>query len=228
MILELRREMALNTLVFETLGQPEKEREFKLKQLKKWGFDLIFGRKNGEETYFASADRKVGDKYTEDENQFEVVEILKELPKNKKVFAHIEMIEGRAYLCVDLREGEENLEILRIPAGEVLLAFLKKHKLIQTIEALRNIGTAAVLLKKKGDEGKPYPYEELPPVFRRFLRDAKKVEKEMGFGRIALAYFGENKEGIERYWAEWMVPTIALFDEKIAQKVDKNLAGLPK
>jgi hypothetical protein len=226
MILELRREMALNTLVFETLGQPEKEREFKLKELKKWGFDLIFGKKNGEETFFASTDRKEGDKFETQGDNYEVVEILKELPKNKKVYAHIEMIEGRAYLCVDLREGDDNIEILRIPAGEVLLAYLKKQKLFQIIEALRNIGSASVLLKKKGDEGKPYPFEELPPLFRRFLRDCKKVEKEMEFGRIALAYFGENKEGIQRYWMEWMVPTIALFDGKIAQKIDKNLALL--
>jgi len=226
MIAELRREMALNTLVFETLGKPEKEREFKLKQLKKWGFDLLFGKKNGEETYFASADRKVGDKYEEGENSFEVIEVLKELPKNKKVFAHIEMVEGRAYLIAELREGDQNIEILNIPVGEVLIAFLKKHKFINIIEALRNIGSAAVLLKKRGDEGKPLPYEELPPVIRRFLRDGKKVEKEMEFGRMAVAYFGENKEGIPRYWVEWMVPTIALFDEKLAEKIDKNLALL--
>ncbi|NPA88381.1 MAG: TIGR00703 family protein, partial [Epsilonproteobacteria bacterium] len=54
MITELRREQLLNTLVFETLGAPEREREFKIKSLKKWGFDLVFGKKDGEETYFAA------------------------------------------------------------------------------------------------------------------------------------------------------------------------------
>ncbi len=226
MITEIREAMLLNTLVFETLGEPQKEREFKIKALKKWGFDLIVGKKNGESTYFmAKEGKKSGQKYEEEGVSYEVQEVLKELPKNKKIFAHIEMIEGRAYLCVDLRE-EENIEILRLPAGEILLAFLKKHKFIKVIEALRNLGSAASLVKHHGEEGRPLSFEELPPVPRRFLRDAKKIEKEMGFGRIALAYFGENKEGKARYWMEWMVPTIALFDEHISQKIDKTLVEL--
>ena len=224
MITELRREQLLNTLVFETLGEPSREREFKIKSLKKWGFDLVFGKKDGEETFFAAADKKAGDKYTENEVEHEVIEVLKELPKNKKMYAKIEMIEGKAYLYVYLREDDIDTPVLHIPAGEILLAFLKKHKFIHIIEALRNLGSAASLVKKHGDEGKPLPFEELPPVARRFLRDAKKIEKEMGFGRIALAYFGENKSGEARYWLEWMVPTIALFDEQISQKIDKALA----
>jgi uncharacterized protein (UPF0128 family) len=44
-ITDLKELNAINTLVFETLGQPEKEREFKLKSLKKWGFDLLLGKK---------------------------------------------------------------------------------------------------------------------------------------------------------------------------------------
>jgi uncharacterized protein (TIGR00703 family) len=224
MITELRREQLLNTLVFETLGEPSREREFKIKSLKKWGFDLVFGKKDGEETFFAAADKKAGDKYTENEVEHEVIEVLKELPKNKKMYAKIEMIEGKAYLYVYLREDDIDTPVLHIPAGEILLAFLKKHKFIHIIEALRNLGSAASLVKKHGDEGKPLSFEELPPVARRFLRDAKKIEKEMGFGRIALAYFGENKSGEARYSLEWMVPTIALFDEQISQKIDKALA----
>jgi len=224
MITELRREQLLNTLVFETLGEPSREREFKIKSLKKWGFDLVFGMKDGEETYFAAVDKKAGDKYTENEVEHEVIEVLKELPKNKKMYAKIEMIEGKAYLYVYLREDDIDTPVLHIPAGEILLAFLKKHKFIHIIEALRNLGSAASLVKKHSDEGKPLPFEELPPVARRFLRDAKKIEKEMGFGRVALAYFGENKSGEARYWLEWMVPSIALFDEQISQKIDKALA----
>ncbi|BCD68820.1 TIGR00703 family protein [Nitratiruptor sp. YY09-18] len=226
MLTELREKMLLNTLVFETLGAPEKEREFKIKSLKKWGFDLLFGKKNGQDSYFVAAEdkHKSGDTYESEGSSYEVTEVLKELPKNKKIYAHIEMIEGRAYLCADLREGDENIEILRLPAGEILLAYLKKHKFIKVIEALHNLGSAASLVKHHGEEGKPLPFEELPPIPRRFLRDAKKIEKEMGFGRIALAYFGENKEGKARYWMGWMVPTIALFDEHIAQKIDKTLA----
>ncbi len=224
MITELRESQLLNTLVFETLGNPEREREFKIKQLKKWGFDLVFGKIDGEEGFFAASDKNIGDKYEENEKSYEVVEILKELPKNKKLFAKIEMIEGRAYLYVYLREDDIDTPILHIPAGEILVAFLKKHKFIKILEAIRNLGSAASLVKKHGDEGKPLSFEELPPVARRFLRDAKKIEKEMGFGRIALAYFGENKSGEARYWMEWMIPTIALFDEKISEKIDKTLA----
>ncbi|QCT94097.1 TIGR00703 family protein [Caminibacter mediatlanticus TB-2] len=225
MITEVREAMLLNTLVFETLGQPEKEREFKLKSLKKWGFDLVFGKKDGEDAFFGVEEgKKVGDKFNKDDVEYEVKEILEKLPKNKKMFAKIEMVEGRAYLYVYLREDDIDTPILYIPAGEVLLAFLKKHKFIKIIEAIRNIGSAANLVKKHGDEGKPVSFEELPPVARRFLRDAKKIEKEMGFGRVALAYFGENKSGEARYWLEWMVPTIALFDEKISEKIDKALA----
>ena len=225
MITEVREAMLLNTLIFETLGQPEKEREFKLKSLKKWGFDLVFGKKDGEDAFFGVEEgKKVGDKFNKDDVEYEVKEILEKLPKNKKMFAKIEMVEGRAYLYVYLREDDIDTPILYIPAGEVLLAFLKKHKFIKIIEAIRNIGSAANLVKKHGDEGKPVSFEELPPVARRFLRDAKKIEKEMGFGRVALAYFGENKSGEVRYWLEWMVPTIALFDEKISEKIDKALA----
>jgi len=224
MITELREAQLLNTLVFETLGNPEKEKEFKIKQLKKWGFDLVFGKIDGEEGFFAVADKKEGDKYEENEKSYEVVEILKELPKNKKLFAKIKMIEGRAYLFVYLREDDVDTPILHIPAGEILITFLKKHKFIKVLEAIRNLGSAVSLVKKHGDEGKPLSFEELPPVARRFLRDAKKIEKEMRFGRIALAYFGENKSGEARYWMEWMVSTIALFDEKISEKIDKALA----
>ncbi len=225
MLSEHKRKLLLDTLVFETLGQPEKEREFKIKSLKKWGFDLLSAKSGEKSTIFALSEGKsVGDTFTQENSQYTITEIFKELPKNKKIFAHIEMMEGKAYLCVDLREDEQTQEILRIEAGEILLAFLHKHKFVKIIEALHDIGTAATLIKHHGEEGKPLSFEELPPVARRFLREAKKIEKEMGFGRVALAYFGENKDKKARFHLNWMVPTIALFDEHIAQKIDKTLA----
>jgi uncharacterized protein (TIGR00703 family) len=225
MVEQLKEAMLLNTLVFETLGKPEKEREFKLKSLKKWGFDLVFGKKEGKDSYFLSKDKKIGDKYEEEGSSYEITEILKELPKNKKVYAHIEMIEGVAHLCIDLKD-EEDIQLLCLPAGEILIAFLKKHKFVHLLSALRDLGSAATIAKHQGEEGKALPFEELPPVIRRFLRTAKKIEKEMEFGRISLAYFGENKDKKERYKMEWMVPSIALFDEHIAQKIDKALVEL--
>jgi len=226
-LLELRETQALNTLIFETLGKPEDEREFRFKALKKWGLDLLLGRKDGKEAFFVTecGKRKKGDIYTEDGIKYEVSEIFHELPKNKKLFAHIEMEEGRAYLVGELREEDQNIEILRLPAASLLLAYFKKHKLFHLIEALRNVGTAAELVKQRGQDGKPYPFEKLPNTARRFLREAKKIEKKAGFGRVALAYFGENKDGDARFRVSWLLPTIALFEIDIAEKADKTLAA---
>ncbi|BCX88315.1 conserved hypothetical protein [Methylomarinovum tepidoasis] len=223
---ELRELIALNTLVFETLGQPEKEREFRFKSLKRWGLDLIAGRRDGETTFFTgAADRhRAQDVYEEDGSRFEVEEILTELPENKKLYAHIAMAEGTALLIGQLREGDENIEILRLPAASLLMAYCKKQRLPQVAEAIRSVGTATELVKHRGQEGKPVPFGRLPNVPRRFLREAKKVEKEMGFGRVALAYFGENKDKDARFRLSWLVPTIALFEIDIAEKVDKLLA----
>ncbi|BCX81009.1 conserved hypothetical protein [Methylomarinovum caldicuralii] len=224
---ELRELIALNTLVFETLGQPEKEREFRFKSLKRWGLDLIAGRRNGETTFFTGAvDRhRAQDVYEEGGSRFEVEEILTELPKNKKLYAHIAMAEGTAMLIGQLREGDENIEILRLPAASLLMAYCKKQRLSQVAEAIRSVGAATELAKQRGQEGKPVSFEQLPNVPRRFLREAKKVEKEMGFGRVALAYFGENKDRDARFRLSWLVPTIALFEIDIAEKVDKLLAA---
>ncbi len=226
-VMELREIQALNTLVFETLGQPEKERKFKFKSLKRWGLNLISGKKGGKETYFVAefGKHRTGDVYEEGGVRYEVDEILYEMPKDKELFAHIEMRDGRAYLVGQLREGKDNIEILRLPAASLLLAFFKKHGLHHLIEALKNVGTATELVKQRGQEGKPYPFEKLPNVARRFLREAKKIEREAGFGRVALAYFGENKDGDARFRVSWLLPTIALFEIDIAEKADKILAA---
>ena len=93
------------------------------------------------------------------------------------------------------------------------------------IEALRNVGVATELLKRRGREGRPYPYEKLPNVACRFVRGARDVESEAGFGRVTLAYYGENKDGDARFRATWLLPTIALFKIDISEKVDKLLAA---
>jgi len=93
------------------------------------------------------------------------------------------------------------------------------------IEALRSVGTAAGLIKQRGQEGRPVPFQQLPNVARRFLRGARDVEKEARFGRVALAYWGENKDGDARFHVSWLLPTIALFDLSIAEKADKLLGA---
>ncbi len=222
-IRELREIQVNRTLVFETLGRPEREREFSLASLKRWGFDLVFGKKGGKNTYFATgSSEKDRDKFPENE-QIEIKELFETLPKNKKVFARIELSQGTAHLVVDLRDTGENLEILRVPAGSILLAFLKKHKCWNVIEALRSLGSAAELRKQRGQEGKPVSYEKLPAFCKKFLKDAKKIEKDTGFGRISLAFFGKNKDGDPRFQLMWLLPTISLFDLGLAENIDKEL-----
>ena len=64
---EMRERIARDTLVFETLGQPENEREFHFKSLKPWGLDLLYGRRDGEVTFFTcEADRHQHDDVYED------------------------------------------------------------------------------------------------------------------------------------------------------------------
>ncbi|ENN96053.1 hypothetical protein J422_04258 [Methanocaldococcus villosus KIN24-T80] len=198
MVLEPKELEVVNTLVFETLGNPEREREFKLKTLKKWGFDLIFGKINGKETYFTAEidTKKAGDKYTIDEKEYEVIEVLDELPKNTELYAHIEMEMGMAYIVCQLRdEDSKNTEILRVPAGSLLMAFFKKNKLGNLIKAIKNIGISSEFFMQNGAGGEPYSYENLPNIARRFIRSVRKVEKETGFGRLAFAYYGETKDG---------------------------------
>jgi len=217
----------LNRYVFETLGKPEDEREFKIKSLKKWGFDLVSGLVDGKEGLFLTdGSKNAGDSYTEDGVNYDVKEILKEIPKNQKIYAHISMIEGQPYLNIELDDEGIRKTLLTILAIPLLMAFLKKHKATHLIEQINNVGSATSLIIKNGESGTAKPFTEYPNKIRRFLRDAKKIEKEMGFGRIATAYFGENKDGLPRYFVEWLVPTIALFDESIANKIDKAIVEL--
>ena len=222
-ILELRENQLNNTLVFETLGQPEKEREFKLSNLKSWGFDLVFGKIDGKETFYTMPEgqKKPGDTYQLEGHNFKVEELLNKLPENSKVFAHIKMHEGTAILIVELKkEGEEDTEVLQHKAGTILLPFLKKQQCTKVIEALRNLGSAAELRIQNGQEGKPLPYNELPPHIIKFLKEAKKIEKTTEFGRLALAYFGQNKDKSSRFQVSWFLPTISLFDQSIVKNLN--------
>ena len=218
-----------NTLVFETLGDPEREREFKLKSLKKWGFDLIFGKINGKETYFTAGldERKAGDKFSKEGKEYEVIEVLEELPKNVELYAHIEMEMGIAYMVCELRDEDGvNTEILRVPAASLLYAFFKKNKLGNLLKAIKNVGISTEFFQQNGAGGKPLSYQELPNTPKRFIRSVRKVEKETGFGRLSIAYYGETKDGKPRFWYSWLLPTIALFDLDIAKKVNQTLGIL--
>ena len=226
-ITELKELIALNTLVFETLGKPENERNFNFKSLKRWGLDLIKGKKQGVETYFTTpaGQHNTGEAYEESGNRYEVHEILNKMPDKKKIYAHIQMINGQSFLVAQLREGDENIEIVHLPVASILTAYYKKHKLFNLLAATSNIGTAIELIKHQGQEGKPVSYEHLPDKVKRMLREAKKIEQKTGFGRLALSYFGKNKDGDDRFRFSWLLPTIAIFDLDIADKIDKLLGS---
>ena len=224
---ELRTLIALNTLVFETLGQPEKEREFNFKALKRWGLDLLAGKRNGQDSLFVGEQGKykVADSFDQAGEHFQVNEILSAFPKGSKLLVHIQMIEGTAFLIGELRNNTQNMEVLRIEAPSLLMAFTRKHGLPHVGEAIRSVGTATELVKHRGQEGKPMPFNQLPNVPRRFLREAKKIEKSMGFGRVSLAFFGENKDKDARFRLSWLVPTVSLLDIDCAEKIDKLLSA---
>ncbi len=235
-ILSEKEEMALGTLVFETLGQPEKAREYNVKLLKRLGIDILYGMKGGEMTYFSapSSDmHRPGDVYQDEEGiSYEVKAIVEELPKNSKLWAHIEGYHGIAYLVVELVVEDDNLEdsqvieVVRTPAASLLLAFFKKNKWTHLIEAFSSVGITLSLERSRGSKGRLHTFEELPAVVRRFLREARKLEKKLGYGRIEFAYLGENKDGNIRYKMRWMLPTVAMFDKNIAEKADKILSFL--
>ena len=49
--LDFKLKHAEQTLVFEKIGNPEKEREFELRSLRDWGFDLLLVWNRGRLTY---------------------------------------------------------------------------------------------------------------------------------------------------------------------------------
>ena len=233
-VLTEKETAALGTLVFETIGQPEKAREYNVKLLKRLGIDLLYGMKGGELTYFSAATedgRKAGDTYVDEEGiQYEVKSVVEELPRNAKLWARIEGYHGIAYLVVDLVIEDDNLEepqvieVLRTPAASLMLAFFKKNKWTHLIDAFSNVGVSVAFELSRGSKGRLHTFDELPNVVRRFLREARKLEKRVGYGRIEFAYLGENKDGKMRFKMRWMLPATALFDRNIAEKADKVLA----
>ena len=229
--LEKKHQVALNTFVREVWGEIPAETEVKLKSLKAWGFDLIFGLRGGEEAVFVSETekgREVGDVYEEAGETFEVREIVKELPKGAKLLVRVALEERRGVIRAYYRSpwGEET-ELFVLPAAELLLAYFKKRGFGKLLEAFHSSGLTTEFIQKNGEEGRAYPFEALPPKMRRALREARDVlKKHAGVGRFTLVYFGKNKDDEDRYVVTWLLPTIRLFDVDVAEHVDKLLAAL--
>ncbi len=229
--LEKKHQVALNTFVREVWGEIPAEAEVKLKSLKAWGFDLVFGLRGGEEAVFVSETekgREVGDVYEEAGETFEVREIVKELPKGAKLLIRVALEERRGVIRAYYRSARgEETELFVLPAAELLLAYFKKRGFGKLLEAFHSSGLTTEFIQKNGEAGRAYPFEALPPKMRRALREARDVlRKHAGVGRFTLVYFGKNKDDEDRYVVTWLLPTIRLFDVDVAEHVDKLLAAL--
>ncbi len=229
--LSKKHQVALNTFVREAWEEIPEEIEVKLKSLKAWGFDLIHGLRNGEDAFFVSdteKGREPGDVYEEEGSTFEVKEIVSELPKNAKLLIRVGLEERRGIIRAFYRPevGEETL-LFTLPAAELLLAYFKKRKFFNLLEAFHSSGYTTEFIQKRGEGGKAYDFDSLPNKMRRALREGKDVLKKFTkSGRFTLVYFGTNKDGDDRYIVTWLLPTIHLFNVDVAEHVDKLLGAL--
>ncbi len=230
-VFELKHQIVLGTYVREKWGEIPRERTFKLKSLKAWGFDLLTGMKDGKFSYFVSDSdlrRKVGDKYTEDGISYEIEEMVKSLPKGVELRASVVLEETRPVIEAWIRDEKgTEFPLFKVHAGELLITYFKKKKLHKLVESILSSGLTTEFVKHRGTEGKPVKFDELPPAAREALRTASKVHKDLtGVGRFTLVYFGKNKNRKHRYWMNWILPTLYLFDIDIAEKVNSVFEAL--
>lgn len=229
--LQSRSAQLAHTLTVEKWAELPTEMEVKFKALKHWGFDLIAGRRNGEDTWFvAEADRyRAGDAFDQNGHHHEVSEVLTGLPANTRLTVVITSEEHEAQVEALLWDeaAQRSVSLFRLPATEVLLAMAKKQNLPQLLMHLHSVGLTAEVQKKHGEQGRSVPFEDLPPAQRRVLREARDIlRKHVPAGRFELSYFGENKDGKARYQASFLLPTLSLMDAQTANQVDKLFAAL--
>lgn len=229
--LQRRHQRMLNTFVREAWGEIPAEMEVKLRSLKAWGFDLLYGLRGGVPAVFvaaAEAQRRQGETYEAEGETFEVQEIWESLPKGARLLVRVGLEERRGVIRTYYRaaHGEETL-LFTLPAAELLLAYFKKQGFGKLLEAFHASGLTTEFIQKRGEQGKAYDYDHLPAHMRRALREAGDlIRKRTGMGRFTLVYFGKNKDGDDRYVVTWLLPTIYLFDVDIAERLEKLLAAL--
>ncbi|RMF74942.1 MAG: TIGR00703 family protein [Alphaproteobacteria bacterium] len=232
---ELKQRLMEESLVFEHLGDPPVTRRFLFKDLQRWGFDLFAGTRNGDYGYYltdAAAGRRAGDRFEEEEARYEVEEVLQALPPKTRLLGSIRMAEGRAILdlslAADAQQDEDAPVFASLPAARLLLGYLRKQRRHRLFAALANCGRLTELTQSNGQIGKAMSFDALPPRFRQFVKDARRIGREAGAGRVSLAYFGENKDRSARYRLSWLVPSLSLFDTDLAERMDKMLEALAK
>ncbi len=229
--LERKHQQLLNTFVREMWEAIPLDMEVKLKSCKAWGFDLIRGLRQGEEAVFVSPSEKKrheGDRYEERGESFEVHQLIKDLQPGEHLYIRVTQEERRGVIRAFFEdEKRKRSELFNLPAAELLLAYFKKQGFVHLLEAFHSSGLTTEFIQKRGEGGKAYEFEALPNNMRRALREAKDViKKDFRAGRFSLVYFGQNKNGDDRYVATWQLPTIRLFNIDLSEKVDKLLATL--
>ncbi|RME34428.1 MAG: TIGR00703 family protein [Gammaproteobacteria bacterium] len=226
---EVKYASVLGTLVYELEGEIHESLRFTYRDLKRWGYDLVKGTRDGRPAHFLVEEEerhKAGDAYEEAGESFAIDQVLDALPEESRLLGRIEMIDGTAWLALALDGGEGEQELWRVPAAELLLYYLSREGLHELLAALDNVGTRTGLIRSRGQIGKALPHHALPRSFVNFLREARKLGREIGDSRITLACFGENKEGRQRYKLGWTLSTLALFDRNRAEKIDRLLGAL--
>ena len=230
---QLKQQLMRESLVFEYLGDPPLKRRFVFKDLRRWGFDLFAGRRGGTPGYYLADQedkRRTGERFTREGEEYEIDEILDALPPKARLLGRIRMEEGHALLDLSLAEkgtaDEDAPVIASLPAAALLLGYLRKRRCHRLFAALANCGRLSEMTQGSGQMGRAQSYAALPARFRHFVKEARKIGQEAGAGRISLAYFGENKERRPRYRLSWLLPTLALFDTDLAERIDRMLDAL--
>ncbi len=226
--LEFKLKHAERTLVFEKLGNPEKEREFELRSLRDWGFDLLLVWHRGKLTYLLQEEglRKKSETFTWEDEEYTVEEVLEELPKDTSIFAKVEERDGKANILVEVRHvkkkwGEGTL-ILNVPAAELLIAFFRKKGLDRLYNTIESVGITAQFFSQRGTPKVPVDYSKLPAGAKDFVRRIKEIFELVGFGRLSLAYYGKDKNKDSHYRFFLTLPTVDLFDIWIAEKLNNT------
>ena len=231
-VMDIKQASMLETRVFED-GCLDNEAmdaaaEFTFRDLKRWGFDLFSGWRDGEPAWFLAEvedGRRAGDVWQEDALSYQAEAMHEALPDGAKLLGRLAMREGQARLLLALEGVEEALA--DIPAAELLIYSLSREGRFAVLGALRDVGRMTALEASHGQEGKAISLGDLPAVFHRVLREARELGRETGGGRIALAGFGRARDGRHRYRMHWLLPTLALFRGDVAEKADKLLDALP-
>ena len=203
-------------------GEPVREKEFKLKDLKARGLSLYYGEESGGgmEYFLAQSDLEVGDIVESGSVSYRIERVIEKLPRKSKVIATIND-EGliRVYLKLyDIETGEyTEHEIYEAYADEILERMTERLKLGEIRNALRGVDILTAL--EKGDcFGIGLDLNETIPKYKRIFRSARKLLKELSYGEFRMRICD-----IDNYRVSMRIPTLEILEPNRAKEVDSLL-----